>query len=185
MTSATRLVTCLFVLLSTVAFMAVARTASAADEAILAEPAFSGVAIVGQNWTWPLSGPRVVTAPYRAPAHDYGAGHRGVDLAADPGTMISAPAAGIVAFRGTVVDRPLITIAHPGGLVSTLEPVASELAPGDSVVAGQPVGVVNTGGHTPPGAVHIGVRLDGDYINPMLLFGPVPRAVLLPCCATQ
>ena len=38
-----------------------------------------------------------------------------------------------------------------------------------------------SGGHTPAGAVHVGVRWNGVYINPMLLFGGVERAVLLPC----
>ena len=93
-----------------------------------------------------------------------------------------APADGIVAFSGTVVDRPLVTIRHDDGLVSTLEPVASALLPGDTVHRGQPVGALASGGHTPPGALHLGVRLDGAYINPLLLYGGAPRAVLLPCC---
>ena len=32
----------------------------------------------GAHWSWPLAGPRLVLEPYRAPAHEYGAGHRGV-----------------------------------------------------------------------------------------------------------
>jgi hypothetical protein len=87
-----------------------------------------------------------------------------------------------VAFRGTVVDRPLLTIEHPGGFVSTFEPLLSALSPGDPVSAGDPVGIVDHGGHAAVGTVHVGVRLDGAYLNPLLLFGPVPRAVLLPCC---
>lgn len=134
------------------------------------------------RWSWPLSGPRTVVAPYRAPAHLYGAGHRGVDLGTSIGATVTAPAEGVVAFRGTVVDRPLLTIEHPGGLVTTFEPVASELVAGEVVASGQELGIVDVGGHTPAGALHLGVRLDGDYINPMLLFGDVPRAVLLPCC---
>ena len=47
---------------------------------------------------------------------------------------------------------------------------------------GDEVGVVALGGHTAAGALHFGVRLDGEYINPLLLLGGVPRAVLLPCC---
>lgn len=134
------------------------------------------------RWEWPVAGPRVVVEPFRAPAHEYGAGHRGIDIAAAAGTVVTAPADGVVAFRGSVADRPLITIDHGSGLVSTFEPLTSPLSPGDAVAAGDEVGVVDHGGHTPPGAVHLGVRLDGDYINPMLLFGEVPRAVLLPCC---
>lgn len=135
------------------------------------------------QWEWPLDGPRAVVDAYRAPAHAYGAGHRGVDLGSSTGARVLAPADGTVAFRGTVVDRPLLTIEHANGLVTTFEPVRSALAPGDVVSAGQEIGVVDVGGHAPPSALHLGVRLEGDYINPMLLFGEVPRAILLPCCA--
>jgi len=51
------------------------------------------------------------------------------------------------------------------------------------VSAGQEIGAVDVGGHTPSGALHIGVRRDGAYINPLLLFGDIPRSILLPCCA--
>lgn len=135
------------------------------------------------RWLWPLSGVRTVSAPFRAPAHEYGAGHRGVDIGASIAAAVIAPADGVVAFRGTVVDRPLLTIEHADGLVTTFEPLRSDLLPGDPVSAGQSIGQVDTGGHTPPGALHLGVRRDGAYINPMLLFGDVPRAILLPCCA--
>ena len=134
-------------------------------------------------WRWPVDGARTVVEPFRAPAHDYGPGHRGMDVAAAIDAAVRAPADGVIAFRGVVVDRPLITIEHAGGLVTTLEPVSSELPAGTPVSAGDEVGVVASGGHTPTGALHIGVRLDGVYINPMLLFGEVERAVLLPCCS--
>lgn len=136
----------------------------------------------GYPWTWPAPGSRTVVDPFRAPAHAYGPGHRGMDVAASVGREVRAPADGVVAFRGVVVDRPLLTIDHGGGHVTTLEPVASDLTPGDRVDAGQIVGTVATGGHTVRGALHLGVRIDGDYVNPRPLFGAVPRAVLLPCC---
>ncbi|MFJ4252728.1 murein hydrolase activator EnvC family protein [Microbacterium sp. NPDC090003] len=134
-------------------------------------------------WRWPIDGPRSVTAPYRAPAHAYGAGHRGIDIAGVVEQEVRAPADGIVAFRGTVVDRPLLTIDHGSGYVSTFEPLDSSLSPGDTVTAGDVVGVVAQGGHSVVGTLHVGVRLDGVYLNPLLLFGTPPRAILLPCCA--
>lgn len=134
------------------------------------------------RWRWPVDATREVVEPFRAPAHEYGAGHRGIDLGVGPGAEVRAPAAGVVAFRGVVVDRPLLTIEHAGGLVTTFEPLESTLEPGDAVAAGDVIGSVTAGGHAPAGTLHLGVRLDGAYINPMLLFGPVPRAVLLPCC---
>ena len=66
--------------------------------------------------------------------------------------------------------------------MTTLEPVESELAVGAVVERGQEVAGLELGGHTPPGALHFGVRKDGEYINPMALLGEVPHAVLLPCC---
>lgn len=134
------------------------------------------------SWRWPVDGTREVAEPFRAPAHDYGPGHRGVDIVAAVGQVVRAPADGVVAFRGVVVDRPLLTLDHGGGIVSTFEPVDSDLAPGTVVAAGDELGTVATGGHTPAGQMHLGVRVDGRYINPMLMFGDVPRAVLLPCC---
>lgn len=133
------------------------------------------------DWVWPLEAFRI-ERPFQAPAHRYGPGHRGVDLRGDPAADVRAPAAGTIAFSGAVAGRGVLTIDHGGGLVTTLEPVASELEAGVSVVRGERVATLSVGGDTAPGALHFGVRLDGDYINPLLLLGEVPRAVLLPCC---
>src|SRR5690606_28803595 len=111
-----------------------------------------------------------------------GPGHRGLDVTAPVGTTVRAPADGVVAFRGVVVDRPLITIEHGSAIVTTFEPVASTLDPGLVVTAGSEIGTVATGGHTATGEMHVGVRWMGVYINPQLMFGDVPRAILLPCC---
>ncbi len=169
-----------------IAALLIALAFGAHDPAIAAlEPGSSVRPHSSENdaaWRWPLDGPRTVTAPYRAPAHAYGAGHRGIDIAGVPGQEVRAPADGVVAFRGTVVDRPLLTIDHGAGYVSTFEPLASPLNPGDTVVAGDIVGVVAQGGHSVVGTLHVGVRLDRVYINPLLLFGAPARAVLLPCC---
>lgn len=145
------------------------------------------VAGVEHGWAWPLAGARRVVNPYVAPAHAYAAGHRGVDIGESAGTgpsapEVRAPAAGVVAFVGTVVDRPLLTIDHGNGLVTTFEPVASELPRGSVVEEGTVLGTLAQGGHAEPGQLHIGARLNGEYINPLTLFGGVPRAVLLPCC---
>lgn len=135
-----------------------------------------------EPWAWPVDGERRVIEPFRAPSHEYGPGHRGIDLAAGAGAVVHAPADGVVAFRGVVVDRPLITIDHGGGIVTTFEPVDSMLDPGVVVSAGDEIGTIASGGHSPDGQLHLGVRHNGVYINPMLMFGDVARAILLPCC---
>jgi murein DD-endopeptidase MepM/ murein hydrolase activator NlpD len=133
------------------------------------------------GWTWPLT-PVRLERPFEAPAHRYGPGHRGIDLRAEVGDPVRAPAAGSVAFSGAVAGRGVLTIDHGDGLVTTFEPVRSPLAAGASVDRGEEVATLAVGGHALPGSLHFGVRLDGEYINPLLLLGGVPRAVLLPCC---
>jgi murein DD-endopeptidase MepM/ murein hydrolase activator NlpD len=150
------------------------------DPSVPAPPAPEDGA-TSSRWTWPLE-PFSLERPFEAPAHRYASGHRGVDVRAMGVLTVRAPAGGVVAFAGRVVDRDVLTIDHGGGLVTTLEPVTSALSPGEPVAAGDTVGELSVGGHTEPGALHIGVRMDGEYINPMTLFGEVPRAVLLPCC---
>lgn len=133
------------------------------------------------DWVWPAVAFRL-EKPFVAPAHDYAPGHRGIDLRVIGGNDVRTPAAGVVAFSGQVAGRGILTIDHGGGLVTTLEPVDSHLKAGDPVDRADSVGALAAGGHTSPGELHFGVRLDGAYINPLLLLGGVPRAVLLPCC---
>ena len=135
------------------------------------------------SWLWPVADVHLV-APFAAPAGPYAAGHRGIDVAGRVGEIVRAPAAGTIAFAGPVAGRGIVTIDHGDGLVTTFEPVTSGLAPGAPVTAGDDLGAVSVGGHTAPGALHFGVRLHGEYINPLLLLGELPRAVLLPCCAS-
>ena len=116
--------------------------------------------------------------PFVGPAHRYAAGHRGVDLQAAPGSPVVSPADGTVSFTGQVAGRPVISIDHGGGWRSAVEPVMTALAPGDAVRRGQSLGTVGTGGHCDGGCVHWGVRLDGDYVDPMTLVEV--RVILLP-----
>ncbi len=102
------------------------------------------------EWTWPLAGFRLERA-YGAPAHEYGAGHRGIDLRPLAGTDVLAPDGGTVAFTGLVAERGILTIDHGGGLVTTFEPVRSSLEPGTVVARGDVVGVVDRAA-TPPSA---------------------------------
>lgn len=132
------------------------------------------------QWQWPVEAPRVVLREFLAPPTRYSAGHRGIDLEADAGRAVFAPADGVVSFSGTVVDRPVLSLRHDGDLLSSYEPLASSLAKGEAVARGQLLGVVAEGGHCDGRCVHLGVRLRGEYVSPMLLLGGVPRAVLLP-----
>ena len=132
-----------------------------------------------QEWSWPIAPPRIIARQYHAPATEYAAGHRGLDIAASVGVTVTAPADGTVHFVGVVVDRPVLSIRHPGGLISSYEPVSSSLIKGETVHRGQPIGVVGPG-HCPTGCLHFGVRRDSAYVSPLNYLGGIPRSVLLP-----
>ncbi|GAA3602030.1 murein hydrolase activator EnvC family protein [Agrococcus terreus] len=128
-------------------------------------------------WLWPVP-PGPVDRPFEAPAHAYGPGHRGVDLAASPGDAVLAPVDGVVRFAGPVAGRPVLSIEHGGGLVSSFEPVEASVAAGDAVMRGQRVGTL-LAGHDGGTALHLGARLHGAYVDPLPLLGR-ERPVLLP-----
>lgn len=145
---------------------------------IAAEP---GTAARTAPYVAPLAGPLDLRRAFDPPAVRWGAGHRGVDLGASVGQEVLSPGAGTVTFAGDVAGRGVVTVRHPDGLRSSLEPLVPAVAPGDAVDAGEVVGSLSeVPGHcTPSSCLHWGVR-DGDaYVNPLrlLLAGPT---VLLP-----
>jgi murein DD-endopeptidase MepM/ murein hydrolase activator NlpD len=153
-------------------------THSAAPAATGAER--SDASPAAPRWAWPLAAPFRVVSAYAAPAHEYAPGHRGIDIRPLNGTAVRAPADGLVAFAGRVADRGVVTIDHGDGLVSTLEPVEWAVTAGDLVRRGDVIGHVDAGGHSAPGALHLGARVHGVYVDPLLLLGGIRRAVLLP-----
>ncbi|HEU4850221.1 MAG TPA: M23 family metallopeptidase [Terrimesophilobacter sp.] len=131
------------------------------------------------TWVWPLDPPHTVARPFIAPATPYSSGHRGIDLHGAVGSAVYAPAGGVVHFSGFVVDRPVISIRHPGGLVSSFEPVISKLVAGTVVHRGDTIGALQSG-HCGAPCLHFGVRLHGEYVSPLGYLGGIPRSVLLP-----
>jgi murein DD-endopeptidase MepM/ murein hydrolase activator NlpD len=110
-------------------------------------------------------------------------GHRGVDLAARPGERVLAPTDGVLAYVGVLAGRPVLSIDHGNGLISSVEPVSSPLAQGTQVRQGQVIGLLEPGaGHCSPlSCLHWGVRRAGRYLDPLtLLPGRHGPAVLLP-----
>jgi murein DD-endopeptidase MepM/ murein hydrolase activator NlpD len=136
-------------------------------------------ALPAPPWVWPVDGPHAVIRPFVAPPSPYGRGHRGVDLLAPDGGVVRAPAGGVVHFSGFVVDRPVISIQHDDGVLSSFEPVESDLARGDRVRAGDVVGTL-VPGHCDGACVHVGARILGQYVSPLRFLGGIPRSVLLP-----
>jgi len=131
------------------------------------------------SWSWPVSPPHRVVRPFIAPETPYSAGHRGIDIAGIVGQIVRAPADGVVHFSGWVVDRPVVSIRHAGGVMSSVEPVAGDRVAGEVVARGEVIGVLEAG-HCVSPCLHLGARRFGEYVSPVLFLGGIPRSVLLP-----
>ena len=115
------------------------------------------------------------------PDDPYGAGHRGIDIAAAVGTLIVAPDDGVVTFAGKVGGRLFLTIDHGRGITSTCSWLTSVLVhKNDHVTKGQPVATSGWGHpEMPMPQLHFGVRLNGSYVDPMAFLGPLSVASLI------
>lgn len=131
-------------------------------------------------WAWPLDPVPVLLRGFDPPAQRWLAGHRGVDLAAAEGTEVLAPADGRVVFARRVVDRPVLTVDHGGGLLTSFEPVDPSVAVGAEVRKGTVVGTVRSGAHCSGRCLHWGVRWGGRYVNPLNYVTDRRPSVLLP-----
>lgn len=131
------------------------------------------------RWVWPLSPRPRIQRHFEPPPEPWLPGHRGIDVDARPGQEVSAVAEGIVHFSGWVVDRPVVSIEHAGGLLSTYEPVASELRSGTRVHRGQSIGVVASGSSCEGACLRLGARRDERYLNPLRLLS-VTDVILKP-----
>jgi hypothetical protein len=146
--------------------------------AVLAGLAWAAPA-AAQTATWPVDPPQVLRG-YSPPDPDWQSGHRGIDLAADVGDPVVAPASGTVVFASTLAGRGVVVVSLADGRRTTLEPVSAIVAVGDPVVPGEQVGRLAAGPHcgwTP--CLHWGLRAGGSYQDPRTLLGLAPP-VLLP-----
>lgn len=139
--------------------------------------------------TSPLAGPVTVATAFDPPERRWEAGHRGVDLAAEPLAPVHAPADGTVLFAGAVAGKPVLSIDHGGGLRTTFEPVRATVRVGEGVTAGQSVGHLLAGhpGCPVDACLHWGARVaaggpagdDDDYVDPLGLMALHDRPIRL------
>nr|WP_229069477.1 M23 family metallopeptidase [Actinoplanes sp. DH11] len=135
------------------------------------------------HYRWPVT-PPIVVRRFDPPRERWLPGHRGVDLAVPPATVVRAAGAGTVVFAGVVAGRGVLSVAHAGGLRTTYEPVTTTVARGDRVAAGDPLGTIEIGHPRcpKPTCLHWGLRRGTDYLDPLALLG-LGRVRLLPLTA--
>ena len=142
-------------------------------------------AVADRGWRLPVDGH--VLRLFSVAPDRYAAGqHRGVDLAAPPGTAVRAACAGRVSFAGRVPGGGRTVSVACGQLVATYQHLGEVAVRGGQVVgAGVRIGTV--GRARPRPHVHLGARVaaTGAYVDPLTLVadGAVdapPVAVPLP-----
>jgi murein DD-endopeptidase MepM/ murein hydrolase activator NlpD len=131
------------------------------------------------GFAWPARGPisgvygsqRILNGEPRSP-------HFGVDVAAPQGTLIRAPADGMVSLAepdlyftgGTVI------LDHGLGLSSVFAHMESVTAKvGDRLKQGDAVGTVGATGRVTGPHLHWGMHLFGTPLDPQLVAGPMPE----------
>ncbi len=128
---------------------------------------------------WPLVPEPEVLAGFDPPEDPWGSGHRGVDLAGNPGQVVRAALAGTVRYAGRLAGRGVVVVDH-GDTRTTYEPVLTTLAVGTPVARGQPVGSLDlAGGHCLPRAcLHWGWLRGEVYLDPLDLVADGPVRLL-------
>jgi hypothetical protein len=144
--------------------------------------AMLAVAPAALGWTWPVQGSVLRPYSFTAGTDPYAAGkHRGIDVAAAPGTEVRAPTAGTVSFAGSLPQGGrALTIQTADGYSVTLLQLAETLVERGAAVAEGDV-VARSGTSADPlmtePHVHLGVRLtaaEDGYVDPLGLLPPPP-----------
>lgn len=134
----------------------------------------------GDRLDWPLRPPPAVTRAFDAPVQDWHPGHRGVDLAGAAGQPVYAAGAATVVFAGSLAGRPVVSLAHPGGLRTSYEPVRAAVRTGQSVAAGTVIGTLVAGhaGCRAAACLHWGAMWGpasgAHYVDPLGLLKSTP-----------
>jgi Peptidase family M23 len=124
-------------------------------------------------WRSPVPG--AVTRSFDLGRNPFEAGrHRGVDLAAPPGTAVRSPCAGRVAFAGAVGSSGRVVTVLCGHWRVTQMPLASvAVRTGATVGEGEPLGTLAASREH--AGLHLGVRRDGTrfgYTDPLRFLAP-------------
>jgi hypothetical protein len=130
-----------------------------------------------------------VVRGFDARAGPFGPGHRGIDIAAPAGATVRAPAAGTIVFAGPVAGITWISLLVAPGVRVTLGPLLDPVTDG-RVPSRAPLGRVGPGhgastmdGEGSGSTLHLSVRVDGVYVDPLAYLIDRPRPRLAPLAA--
>lgn len=124
------------------------------------------------GYRWPLDPVPTVVRGYEAPPQAWAAGHRGADLLGTTGQAVLTAGDGVIAYRGAIAGRGVVTVEHPNGWHTTYEPVDDAPAVGTVVRIGDRIGTLTaTQSHCVPRVcLHWGLIVAPDvYRDPLTL----------------
>ncbi len=132
-----------------------------------------------QSFAWPASG-RIsgLFGAQRVYRGEAGAYHGGVDVALPTGTLVRAPADGVVILAADhpfTLEGNLLMIDHGLGLNSAFLHLSRiDVRVGDHVRQGQVIGAVGATGRATGPHLHWGMRWDEARLDPLLIAGAMP-----------
>ena len=140
-------------------------------------PAATDTSVPAIGSAWPVGDRPAVLRGWEPPATAYGRGHRGVDLAAVPGTPVRAVAAGRVSFAGRVAGRGVVSVELTGTGDPPLGRRTSRSGRRCTRARRWPPGAVlgtvePTGSHCTVPCVHWGLLRAETYLDPLSLLPP-------------
>jgi murein DD-endopeptidase MepM/ murein hydrolase activator NlpD len=123
------------------------------------------------KFIYPHSTPYTISSGFGMREHPVTGGqkmHNGIDFAAPGGANILAVADGQVSFAGDMGGcGNAVEINHSGGYLSKYCHASKVLVQkGQSVKAGTPIALVGTTGTSTGNHLHLGIKLNGQYIDP-------------------
>jgi len=129
---------------------------------------------------WPLRPAPPVARGFDAPSPNWNRGHRGIDLPGTPGQPVYAAGSATVVFAGMLAGRPVVSLAHPGGLHTSYEPVQTAVRVGQPVTSETVIGELMAGHIGCPAAACLhwgamwGPASGADYVDPLGLLKSTP-----------
>jgi len=127
------------------------------------------------NFIWPAHGR--ISSPFgfkRFFNEEPRAPHAGIDIAAGFGTVVHAPAAGVVIQTGDYFfNGNTVLIDHGQGIISMMCHLSRiDVKIGQTIAQGDPIGLVGMTGRATGPHVHFGVSLNNARVDPMLVLPP-------------
>jgi len=132
-----------------------------------------------QTLAWPVTG-RIsgLFGAQRIYRGEPGSYHSGTDVAVPTGTIVRAPADGVVilaAEQPFTLEGHLLMLDHGQGLNSAFLHLSRiDVRVGDHVRQGQPIGAVGATGRATGPHLHWSLQWRGRKLDPLLVTGPMP-----------